>query len=53
MISPLSLLEGCNFREERRDVRWTPNPSRGFTCKSLFGLLLDSSSYSESVFDVV
>ena len=49
VASLLSLLEGCIFREGRRDVRvWSPNPS-----KSLFSLLLDPSPYSESVFDVV
>lgn len=46
--------EGCIFREGRKDVRvWNPNPSRGFTNKSLFSHLLDPFSYSESVFDVV
>ena len=37
-----SLLEECFFRKGRRDVSvWNPNPSRGYTCKSLFHLLLD------------
>ena len=45
MISLLSLLEGCCFREGRRDAHvWNPNPSRSFTCKSLFSLLLDTNT---------
>ena len=44
VASLLSLLEGCNFREGRRDFRvWNPNPSLGYTCKFLFSLLLDPS----------
>ncbi|KAA0039270.1 ACT11D09.5 [Cucumis melo var. makuwa] len=42
VASFLSLLEKCTIREERRDARvWNPNPSQGFSCKSLFCLLLD------------
>ena len=41
-LSLLYLLEGCDFREGSRDICvWTPNPSRGFTCKPLFSLLID------------
>ncbi|KAA0037157.1 ACT11D09.5 [Cucumis melo var. makuwa] len=44
----------CSFREGRRDARvWSPNPSQGYMCKSLFSLLLDPSPPRESIFDVV
>lgn len=54
MTSLLSLLEGCSFREGRRDVRVrNPNPSRGFSGKSMFSLLLDPTSHIESIFGVL
>ena len=54
MTSLLFLLEGCSIREGRRDARvWHPNPSRGFSCNSLFSLLLDLVPPKESIFDVV
>lgn len=50
--SLLSLLEECNFREGKRNVRvWKPNPVDGFSCKSFFRLLLDPSPVNESIFD--
>lgn len=50
----LSLLEECNFRVGRRDVRvWSPNPIEDFSCKSFLRLLLDPSFVNESVFDVL
>lgn len=40
MTSLLSLLEGCDFSVGRMDVHiWSPNPSQGFSCNSLFNLL--------------
>ena len=54
VTSLLFLLEGCSIREGRRDARvWHPNPSRGFSCNSLFSLLLDLVPPKESIFDVV
>ena len=54
VASLLSLLGSCSFREGRRDFRvWSPNPSQGFSCKSLFSLLLDPSPVRKYVFDVV
>ncbi|KAA0032085.1 ACT11D09.5 [Cucumis melo var. makuwa] len=51
VASFLSLVEGCNFREERKDVRiWSPNPNQEYTCKSLVSLLLDPSPHKESIF---
>ena len=54
-ITPLlSLVEGYSFREGKRDVQaWSPNPSKGYTCKSLCSLLLDPCPLKESVFNVV
>ena len=54
-VAPLlSLLEGCSFREGRRDIRvWNLNLSRGFSCKSMLSLLLDPALPKELVFDVV
>lgn len=45
---------GLSFREGRRDVHvWSPNPSLGFSCNSLFTLLLDPFPSREFVFYVV
>lgn len=54
MVSLLSLVEGVSLREEKRGVRvWSPNSSQGFSCKSLFSLLLNPSPFRESVLNVV
>ena len=54
VASLLFLVEGCNYREGRRDdCVWSSNPSQGYTFTSLFSLLLDPSSPMESVFYVV
>ena len=54
VVSLLPLVEGCSFRKGRRGAQvWSPNPSRGYTCKSLFSLLLDPSPPTESIFEVV
>ena len=54
LASVLSLLEGCPSREGRRNVHvWSPNPSQGFSSKSLFSLLLDPSPTREFVFYVI
>ena len=51
VASLLSLLKGCSGR---RDVRaWNPNPSWGFSYRSMFSLLLDLAPLKWSVFDVV
>lgn len=46
----LSLLEGCSFMEERDFRIWSPNPSQGFSCKSLFKMWPDPSFIRKSVF---
>ena len=48
------LSEGLSVREGRKDSRvWIHNPSGGFFCKSLFGLLVDPAPPKELVFNVV
>ena len=54
MASLLSLLEGFSVGEGRRDASvWVPNPSWGFSCNSLFGLLVDPAPPKSRLFDVI
>ena len=52
VASLLFLVEGCSFREGRRDVCvWSPNLSQGYTCNFLFCCWIPPLLWS--VFDVV
>lgn len=54
MASLLSLLMGHNFRLGRRDLRvWSPNPLEGFSCQSVFHILIEPSPVGGLVYSVL
>lgn len=54
MASLLSLLVGHNFRLGRRDLRvWSPNPLEGFSCRSVFHILIEPSPVGGLVYSLL
>lgn len=54
MASLLSLLVGHNFRLGRRDLRvWSPNPLEGFSCQSVFHILIEPSPVGGLVYSLL